>query len=305
MLRDNPTPETAQLIYAQNVKQGFTSPGSLYESPPSSSTIPQHRKFQQRHSISGAPLPPTLYHRPSFQPPALVNDLAKNVLDRAEALGINKAVKDTIGELRKNVGYYQQALASNSPELSSPSAFPQGVASLPFRSAQQQQAKLAAELRTLKASNADCATALSLATKALEEDGLKEQATVLLKHVQEVLAGNAVFDSTLLTPLRGDALSPAVAPPSPVISHASPEVITPVYLPSRPNRPVATLPRVPLAARPAAASQKSPTLASSPSPESSPLEIPQYPPVQKRTVYSPGPTSSSGSSTDPLGVNRT
>ncbi|KAK4123747.1 RabGAP/TBC [Parathielavia appendiculata] len=82
----------------------FTTPA------PSRTTTPSFQKFnslRQRTLGARSPLPARILQQPGGVE-ALLQGAAKNVMQRGEKLGINQAVRDAVGEIRRNVQGFQE-----------------------------------------------------------------------------------------------------------------------------------------------------------------------------------------------------
>jgi TBC1 domain family protein 5 len=70
-------------------------------------TLHQPRIQVTKYNRSKGPLSPAIFQAAQIE--SIVQDVAKNVMDRSEKWGVNRAVREAVVEVRKNVqGYHQQ-----------------------------------------------------------------------------------------------------------------------------------------------------------------------------------------------------
>ncbi|GAA5890399.1 hypothetical protein JCM5296_002811 [Sporobolomyces johnsonii] len=164
-LRDNLSSKGAQYVRQQNVEHGVSLEGSAGEMDealdlrsPSARRVYGHRK-----AMSGSPSPAAGL----LGEGGLVGDIAKGVYDRAEALGINKAIFGTFNDIRRGVAAAQaQVEEQRQRQRSSLSQIPSQPPWDPRPAPAARDA--ASDLVRMRASNLAMSDALGLCVSVLE-----------------------------------------------------------------------------------------------------------------------------------------
>ncbi|KAL2188770.1 RabGAP/TBC [Thermothelomyces heterothallicus CBS 203.75] len=175
-------------------KTSVTSPA------PSRIPTPSFQKFNSlRQRTLGARTPLSTSARILQQPggvEALLQGAAKNMMERGEKLGINRAVRDAVGEFRRNVQGFQE---SRSPSRSSRGLFgenspPSPDHSLTIKLMEKRNARLAAMLE-------ESVTNLKfLASSGLEGEKEKHLETIELAAAKIQFVKACLEDATLALP---------------------------------------------------------------------------------------------------------
>ncbi|KAA8912709.1 rab-GTPase-TBC domain-containing protein [Sphaerosporella brunnea] len=186
-LRDNLSPDGGKYII---VKYSKRAPQIRQPRPPAQ----KHRNTRRTMSPSMKPL---------FQPgqiESIVQDVAKNVLDRSEKWGVNRAVREAVVEVRKNVQGYQAQKQQQLP----PSTREEVL--------EKQNADLTKRLQALEERRRQLARILDTSLGVLSNDAMgpaeKEDAMKRLTHVKDCLLDEQ-------RPLDRDLLQPSSAASSP------------------------------------------------------------------------------------------
>jgi TBC1 domain family protein 5 len=190
-LRDNLSPEGGKYII---IKYSKRAPSTRQPRPPAAKKLRNPRRT----------LSPSM--KPLFQPgqiESIVQDVAKNVLDRSEKWGVNRAVREAVVEVRKNVQGYQgkQLPPSTREEV-----------------LEKQNLDLTKRLQALEERRRQLARILDTSLGVLANDAMgpaeKEDAMKRLAHVKDCLLDEQ-------RPLDRDLLQPASAASSPTSRKAS------------------------------------------------------------------------------------
>jgi TBC1 domain family protein 5 len=211
-LRDNLSPEGGKYII---IKYSKRTPEARQPRPPTQKTR------NPRRALS----PPM---KPLFQAgqiESIVQDVAKNVLDRSEKWGVNRAVREAVVEVRKNVqgyqGYQQRQLPNTREEV-----------------LEKQNAELTKRLQALEERRRQLARILDTSLGVLSNDLMgpveKEDAMKRLSHVKECLLDEK-------RPLDRDLLQPSAASSPTSKSRRASTTATPAS-PSRPRKSPASPP---------------------------------------------------------------
>ncbi|GAA5976633.1 hypothetical protein JCM10908_005576 [Rhodotorula pacifica] len=321
-LRDNLSPAAAAHLVSQNVKAGAAS------GPPveSHNGLPTSAGSQQASSSSAHRRSPSTAAAPQglgFLENGLVGDLAKGVYGRAEALGINKALRGTFDEIKRTVAE-AQAQAEERRRLNAYSQIPARPPWDPQRSPPPPPVvdkDTLADLATMRASCLAMSEAVDVCVAVLEKSlaptdepaapaasgtdpvadssAAQMMALTALRHVRDVLGGQApTFDSSVLQPLK--ELSPssraeetsrtATKPPSPTSAERAP---TPGPRAPSPSR------RGPVDGLGAGFARLGVSSAPLPSPAKQPTENRSTPPSVNSSSYPPAAASRKTASATP------
>ncbi|GEM06910.1 TBC domain protein, Rab GTPase activator [Rhodotorula toruloides] len=231
-LRDNHSSSAASYIRQQNRELGLAVGDRVLEDDLGESLVgrangePGHRRAQTAGGVQGL----------GFLSESGLGDFAKGVYGRAEALGINKALRGTFDEIRRGVAEAQaQAEERRRRQLAGFSQIPTRPPWDPQRSSPPPPVATKdafSDLATMRASASSMSQAVDLCITAFEsalitpsppaspppgevsEDAASPQsakevgatqvmALTALRHVRDVLGGQArVFDASVLEPLR-------------------------------------------------------------------------------------------------------
>jgi TBC1 domain family protein 5 len=229
-LRDNLSPEGGKYII---IKYSKRAPSTRQPRPPA------QKLRNPRRTLS-----PSM--KPLFQPgqiESIVQDVAKNVLDRSEKWGVNRAVREAVVEVRKNVQGYQgkQLPPSTREEV-----------------LEKQNAELTKRLQALEERRRQLARILDTSLGVLENDTMgpaeKEDAMKRLAHVKDCLLDEQrQLDRELLqpsaassptsrktSPTRARKPPPDASPPGPFVKTSFKNNSDPDFI-SLAQRPRATL----------------------------------------------------------------
>ena len=257
-LRDSPSAATAIDIRRENAELGLAT-----TAPPASPTTPRHSHHRRAESALPGGRRPVAVNAAGLIASG-VGGLASGVYERAEALGLNRALLGAYGELRKNVA----GAGATTPDASS---FPPRFAEPSRRTfARPISPTVRPEAAQPLAAPPDVAAAIGVCADVLEEhlaaDADAARATIpALRHLRDVVAGSAQLEPSLLASLSKLLSAPAITSPrAPVVSVVSP----------RPTPVAASLPRVPQPARSSVPHRPIPARKLTPSPP------PPAPPVR-------------------------
>ncbi|KAK1781808.1 rab-GTPase-TBC domain-containing protein [Copromyces sp. CBS 386.78] len=229
-IRDHPNPAGgATIIFKHTGKHPLPSPSAAPPSVTSPGPLPQPLASPSKHSGFGSLRQRTLGARSplsSLQQPggveALLSGAAKNMMERGEKLGINQAVRDAMGEIKKGL---QEARSSGSRTPAGRGSLRDGYQNQIYHPPQHTVTSMQRRNRQLAAMLDESITSLKqLAASGLGESADKE------KHVEtvEIAAARVQFvkacleDSSLILPdldesqsaTEGEQQAPSSPPPS-------------------------------------------------------------------------------------------
>lgn len=218
ILRNNLTLETAAQIYQQNIEQGFCTGSHPINTSESYGHSQSQAQFRTSHGRSESALPQWSPSLPNSlnEGRDMVGSLATNIYGRSEALGINRAVLGTLGELKvrddspllfiqlrrshrvqRSVGAYHQIMSPPADH----SGFPKDLSSVQTSRSAAQIQSLNNELSTVKASNVHLSDLLALCIEKLQQPEAIPRILPVLNHAKEVLAAKTIYDPSILSSL--------------------------------------------------------------------------------------------------------
>ncbi|KAL2164525.1 hypothetical protein VTH06DRAFT_3741 [Thermothelomyces fergusii] len=199
-----------------------TSAASPVRSRTPTSSFSKFSTFRQR--TLGARTPLSTSARILQQPggvEALLQGAAKNVMERGEKLGINRAVRDAVGELRRNVQGFQESRSSSrlSRSLSSENSTPSPDHSVTIKLMEKRNSRLAAMLEE-PITNLKLLASSALGGEKEKHLGMIEAATAKIQFVKACLE-----DATLPLPEEDLPAINTLSASSP--TEASPPTVAP------------------------------------------------------------------------------